>query len=527
MDRKQIKFFIIIASLVVLFLVVVALIDYSKHQTIPAPQTPSPTETTSGATPTAPGAAFPTQPGPVIRTQTPAPVSPAPSQTAPELTSTPDQAAFYVSPDGNKSNDGSKDHSWPLQYVLDGPKQIVPGSTVWLKGGTYTGPFSSNIEGKEGAPITIRAMPGERVTLVSNDLVLDIQNSKYVNFWGFEITAIENKRDPINRERSGYGVRINQSKHSSHIKFINLIVHDMPSQGFGWWQANTDSEIYGSLIYYNGASHFDHGIYVHNTDGEKSIIDNFIYDNASHGIHAYGEKDSPELNNLHIEGNTLFNNGSIGWTETKKQYGIFKRNILVGGYFVAENPVIMNNYTYYPGSSGESLNLGYRAGSKDAVVENNYFAGGRVTLGGQNIGIEMLKNIILGFSLPDFSLSQNEFVLVKPRDAKIFVRPNQYEAGRANITVYNWARNNTVTLTDSDLKAVDIKKGDHYELHNTQDFFNDVITGTYDGEKIDIPMTNHTVAQPIGLNFKPPSTYPEFGAFVMLKTSVNQQANGN
>lgn len=523
MDRRQTRFLIIVASLVILFIAVLALMDLTSRQTIPA-RTPPVEETypTDRATTPAGKTPLPTQ----SRTATASPLAatPVPSNTVPQPSATPTpQTAYFVSPDGSPSNDGSKARPWSLQYVLDGPEEIQPGSTVWLLGGTYMGPFASNIDGREGAPVNIRAVPGERVTLTSDTLVIDIQESSYVNFWGIEITAVENLRDPIDRERSAYGVRVHQAKQSHNIKFINVIVHDMPAQGFGWWQANFDSEIYGSLIYYNGASHFDHGIYVHNTEGRKSIIDNFIYDNASHGIHAYGEKDYPELNNLYIEGNTIFNNGSIGWTETKKKYGIFKRNILVGGYFVAESPVILNNYTYFPGSSGESLNLGYRAGSKDAIVENNYFAGGRVALGGQNTGIAMLQNTILGFSLPDLSLAQNEFVLVKPADAKIFVRPNQYEPGRANVTIYNWAKTPTVTLTAEDLKEVGIQKGDQYELRNVQDYFSDILTGTYDGEKIEVPMTAHTVAQPLGLNFKPPSTFPEFGAFVLLVTS-NQQA---
>lgn len=299
----------------------------------------------------------------------------------------------------------------------------------------------------------------------------------------------------------------------------------MAAQGFGWWQANINSEIYGSLIYFNGVTQFDHGIYLHNSEGEKSIIDNLIFDNASHGIHAYGEKDYQELNNIHIEGNTVFNNGSIGYSISQNAWGIFKRNILVGGLLVAKNPVITNNYTYYPGTSGEALNLGYRAGSLDAVVEDNYFAGGQIALGGDNSKLKILKNTILGFSLNPFQLlnagqlltsGENSVVFTRPNDAKIFVRPNRYEPGRANITVYNWGKQKEVRLTADDLKGVQIKKGDTYELHNVQDYFEDIITGTYDGEQISLPMTDHSVAQPLGLSFKPKTTFPEFGAFVLF-----------
>lgn len=377
--------------------------------------------------------------------------------------------------------------------------------------------------GAEGKPINVRAVPGQRITLESDDLVLDIGDSAYVSFWDLEITASVNNRDPKNPKESAYGIRINQGKSSHDIKFINLIVHDMPAQGFGWWQANSNSEIYGCLVYYNGITQYDHGIYVHNTDGQKHITDNIIFDNASHGIHAYGEKDYQKLNNIDIEGNTVFDNGSIGYSTSRRTWGTFVRNILIGGYQVAKNPIVKNNYTYYPSTSGygEAFNLGYRAGSENAIVEDNVFVGGSVQLGGLNKGVKMLQNTILGS--PWLALrglaggqGQNQLLLIKPADPKIFVRPNQYEPGRANITIYNWEKKPELALTSADLKRVQIHPGDRYELHNAQDYFNDVVTGTYDGQQISVPMTGHTVAQPLGLSFKPNSTFPEFGAFVLV-----------
>ena len=44
------------------------------------------------------------------------------------------------------------------------------------------------------------------------------------------------------------------------------------------------------------------------------------------------------------------------------------------------------------------------------------------------------------------------------------MRPNQHEAGRANITVYNWSHASTV---DADVSAV-LQTGDTYEVHNAQ-----------------------------------------------------------
>jgi hypothetical protein len=231
-------------------------------------------------------------------------------------------------------------------------------------------------------------------------------------------------------------------------------------------------------------------------------------------------KMSSMLNNIHIEGNTVFNNGSIGYSTSREMFGIYKRNILIGGMLIAQNPVVKNNYTYYPNASGESLNLGYRAGSDHAIVKNNYFAGGSIEMGGTNNDLLVSENTFVGFGFASLSNvpagGGNNWSIFSPGVDQIFVRPNQYEPGRANITIYNWHLLDTVTLGAEHLKGVEIRKGDRFRLHNVQDYFEDVISGVYNGESIEISMNGRSVAQPLGLDFKPDSTFPEFGAFVLI-----------
>jgi hypothetical protein len=143
---------------------------------------------------------------------------------------------------------------------------------------------------------------------------------------------------------------------------------------------------------------------------------------------------------------------------------------------------------------------------------------GRIEVTGQNDGMQMEKNSIVGIgltSMENMPFAGNE-IMFKSGDKKIFVRPNQFEKGRANITIYNWAHKDVVELTSNDLSSLSLKKGDKYQLHNVQDYFVDVASGVYDGNAISVPMNGHTVAQPLGLNFKPASTFPEFGAFVLF-----------
>jgi hypothetical protein len=426
--------------------------------------------------------------------------------------------SFYIDPNGNPGGDGSKSNPWDLQTALNHPARVQPGDTLWLRGGSYVGQFVSHIKGAENQSIKVRQFPGERATLLATGVNIEIQDSWYVDFWGFEITSNNNPRIVETQPTWAMGVRVNQASSSHHIRFINMIIHDMPSQGFGWWIANKDSEIYGSLIYYNGVTELDHGIYTKNQSGTKTIKDNFIFDNASHGVHAYSSTQDT-LNNFLLEGNSLFNNGSIGYNLNKQTYGIYKRNILVGGYIPVNNTIIKENLSYYPGSTGQSLNVGYSGGSNNTFITGNYLMGGEMELGGNYTNIDMRQNTVYASNLMGFNSGQfpyNTYLFSKPNGVKIFVRPNQFEKKRANITVYNWDGKDEVIVTATDLASVSPKPGSEYELHNVQDYYSDVITGIYDGNSISIPMTGHSVAQPLGLGFKPASTFPEFGGFVII-----------
>lgn len=463
-------------------------------------------------------------PAPTATAVPPAATAPAPTTAPTSQPTLPPTSGktYYVTTSGSSSGDGSSTKPWSLAHAFSHPSALKPGDTVWVRGGTYSGDFTLKIDGTSSAPITVRAYPGERVTIRhSSAPVIDLAGASYVNLWGLEITSSYSKRSE-SRSESTYGIRVNQGTESHHVKLINMVIHDVQAQGIGWWQALKDTEIYGSLWYFNGTTQLDHGVYVHNTSGNKYLIDNMIFDNASHGLHGYAETAEKGLNNITVEGNTFFNNGSVGYTTTKETYGIYKRNILLGGLTVAKNPVISNNYAYYPGSSGESLNLGYNAGSSGARITNNYLAGGLFKLGGSNTSLSISGNYVYapaGFSgVTTSKWPENTWTRTKPADMRVFVRPNRYESNRANITIFNWSRQSTVSVSASTLSGVSLKVGDRYELHNAQNFYGDVITGTYDGTSIKVPMTGRSVAQPVGLSFKPDSTFPEFGAFVLIVT---------
>jgi hypothetical protein len=102
---------------------------------------------------------------------------------------------------------------------------------------------------------------------------------------------------------------------------------------------------------------------------------------------------------------------------------------------------------------------------------------------------------------------------------KVFVRPNQYEKGRAHVAIFNWNRQDSV---DVDLSQV-LLAGEDYEIRDAQNYFGaPVARGVYNGSPVKVPMTLEVVAEPVGnIPVKPPHSAPQFGAFVVLRPGGN------
>ena len=56
-----------------------------------------------------------------------------------------------------------------------------------------------------------------------------------------------------------------------------------------------------------------------------------------------------------------------------------------------------------------------------------------------------LYGSISGFQSSEFPA--NTYASSRPTGVKVFVRPNHYEPGRANITIYNWDKAATVDVS--------------------------------------------------------------------------------
>ena len=421
---------------------------------------------------------------------------------------------FYVSPSGSASGSGSITSPWDLATAFSGGSgKIKPGDTVWLRGGTYSGIYLVTVSGNSSAPITFRQYPEERVTVdgaVTPAASTITVNGNYISLWGFEVTNTDTNRF------ADRGTLVNIL--TVGVKLINMVIHD-GGIGIGTWStvSPADQEVYGNLIYNSGweasGRGYAHSIYVQNANGIKRFVDNILFNSHSFGIHAYAE--GGKIDNIQMEGNTSFNHGILSGNGPKANFLAWPGNNSMQGLLVKDN---MGYYSPFS-SVGRNFDISSdRCTSGEAL--GNYFAGGTAIQNFSCPFVNIHDNTLIGrVNGIGVSTSNNTIRSTAPTGVKIFVRPNKYETGRANITIYNWDKLPSVNV---DLSNTGLKTGDLFQIKDVQNFYgNPVTTGTYNGSPVSIPMTNSTLALPIGnVAVTPDHTSLEFGAFILLPSTT-------
>jgi hypothetical protein len=444
------------------------------------------------------------------------------------LTGAPRIAAtdFYASPTGTTGTGqktGTITKPWSLQAALSQPTTVKPGDTIWLRGGTYTGNFTSSLKGTARAPIVVRQYPGERATLDGNVnpsqsgssvpvLKVDIF-SGYTWYWGFEVTNSSPVRADTNpcTYCRGDGIFVS----APGTKIINVVVHDT-GQGITCWSSAVDTELYGNIIYYVGWSNprgVGHSMYVQNyPSGSKLIKHNVMFDPFSYNLHAYGSGTAGFLNSR-VEGNV--------WWRGKSQVG-GENGFDIGGTSVT------GNFSW-----AAPLNMGYStAACANVTVNGNYLTnlGGSVLSpgssgcrAGETITANTLVGDLSGFAQGDYPNNTYYSKTSPPTADKVSILANAYEAGRATIVIYNWDGSATQKV---DLTGV-VSPGASYEIRNAQSFYGPpAVSGTYTGGSVTLPMTGLGPAAPVGFT-APSSTGPAFNAFIVVSLSASPSGKTN
>ena len=481
---------------------------------------------------------------------------------------------WFVSTSGSPSGDGSSTNPWDLNTALNQPAAVQPGDTIWLRGGVYHAPsnngFSSILTGTAGNPITVRNYNNERVIIdgISDEYALAVRGS-YSWFWGLEITDSTTNRVPDSCDAilgysphpSAFGVGV----YGPSNKLINLVVHDT-AQGFSAYNNSPDTEFTGNLSYYNGNLPYPscpggdrnhgHGMYLQNVTGLKIVNDNIIGDNADEGIQMYGGGGA-NVQGFRLNGNALYNTSS--WPDQNFQF-----NVLIAGGAVRKDIQFNNNFSYFtPSRDFGVVSFGEYTDGQDMIVSNNTFVGGYTavavikqagpfTFTGNTVytrpssvkEIDLEPDTATGQTISSYTWDHNAYYGLNnflylqnrlfpswqnatgfdanstfspnaPTGTSVSVRPNPYEAKRANIIVYNW---DSLSAVDVDLSSI-LAQNDDYVVLDAQNFYGPpVAQGTYTGSTVSIPMIGLAKAEPHGFT-TPAHTAPLFGTFIVMPAS--------
>jgi len=467
-------------------------------------------------------------------------------------------ANLYVTPNGHSSGSGSEDQPYDLGTALSGSVG-KPGDTFWLHEGFYPiGNLETKIHGTPGQPITFRQMPGERAQVVGS---LNLWDSiGYVIFRDFELYSGQVGRvstqtgvgfDPTDLPNFKAGIQV----YAPNFSFINLVVHDTVRSAFYTSTGATNTLIYGCLVYNVGWVSPDnaegHSFYL---QGAGEISDCIAFNSTGVNFHLYANGTGSWLRNLAVDGNVAFGAGTLQQVRPSRDWIFGVDNPSVA----ADNIVLKNNMGFATGDpiTLPQVQIGRENMNGTIVLCSNYWPEGVVlnnwsnaTVSGNFIApqnsdpaVELQQNLTKMTAWWDnnyyFQFSSREkfrfgsmncsfadwkkntgFDSASFCDAgrlsgtKVFVRPNRYEPGRANIVVYDWDNSGKVAVN---VRSV-LDLGAAYEVRNAEDFFSPpVITGTFDGQPIQLPMTGLTVAKPMAALRTPPPTGPTFNVFVLL-----------
>jgi hypothetical protein len=398
---------------------------------------------------------------------------------------------------------------------------------------------------------------GNQLTVNGSDAIyrdFEITNSDPVRSWG---TSVNGQNAPHLR---GEGVW----HAGARTKLVNLIIHDV-QDGIFSPPAAVDVETYGCVIYNNGYLDANgpagHGWYIQNNAGStKTYRGNISFNNQNFGA----QEES-------VSGNTVnvINDGLV----------IFGNPFLVGAQNgIVDNVTFTNGFFYERGIAG--LRMGYGGANGLGTVTNNYFGGissgallsmpnwSTVTISGNTFALKGGGDLVQVITSPgNYTVNNNSYFdtttilncvggnaratfgfngveglcggnLKFPEwqassgfdsgsnynttaaPTSVTLRPNAYQAGRANLVIYNWSLAPSVSVN---LSTSGLVNGQNYEIRNAQNYFGPpVLAGTYNSASptVSLPMTSAAsiaIAQPFGSDLSArTTTLPEFGAFVIV-----------
>lgn len=433
----------------------------------------------------------------------------------------------------------------------DGFNFAQPGDTIYLRGGTYSGMFTSYLNGTAENPITVMPYNNEHV-VIDGDFS---GGGQYIRFVDIEFTSTywSNYQRIYTGDYPTSDVALTGCEITGlGNAFINCTFHDCFLLGV-WGNAKL---LYGSITYNHGLFHsgtpYGHSCYFQNdkSTGRKLLKHNVFGRSANCGAHGYATGAALEAidfvenvllpNNTHLIGSQkadadIVFTGNHSWSAVVIGYGAHDKTLLTMTGNILYNPnsyaVQINKWisgeisgnvfvTGTPGGADKDIIMRVKpAGVSALTVDNNtyYSRSGKAACFGDDGQPVPWKTLAQWQAEYGYDLNSTiDLTGASPADS-VHVYPNEYEAiskRKGMIVIHNWTEAESVMV---DLSTIAIDAGQSYRLMQAQDPLVDMLIAVMPESKqisIDMRAVSHTVAGVAGWT-DPAQTFPAFGAFVI------------
>ncbi len=458
---------------------------------------------------------------------------------------------IHVSPKG--TGDGSSEVSpADLEHVLLS-NNVIAGDTILLYNGIYSGIFTSTITGNLANEITIKAKNAYQAIIDGGLQIGDLSSKRgaYTVVKNLRIYCSDTLRGKWD-DSQGSNVRpVGIFNAAPHCKFINNIIHD-GGIGIASQQKSEYSTIYGNIVFNSGAPDkvlgaaqniywqglgktIKHNVFAggfkrtFNGFGTRAFIKDcdvvatVIFARSSALVGSiYNECDGIKFNDNHIigEGNTM----QIGYNYKYNGSCEIKRNRMYGKSYSSVqwwNNVEMSDNVIVQGEKVRNKAFQFVDDRNPAdynwnLHDNRYHYLG--PLPQQAFAIDGVGWFSWEqWKAAGYDIVGSTFTTSKPTVNELFVYPNEYpdpdDPRMGIVVIWNWEGLENVKV---DLSDLGLELGKKYLWRQAQDPLVDIDTWVCNGDVYIFPMTDHSVAKPIGFDEELiPSQFPTFGCFII------------
>jgi len=448
-----------------------------------------------------------------------------------------------------------------------------PGEQARIDGGAFPAVLSDGLDHAVGRPTLLVGGDG-RIGTGSSQTI-----GAYITLQDLEIFSSSTQtRLSTGPDASGsFPPDVNRSSgvvaQGKGTRIINCVFHNLASGIESFASSSMDHEYYGNVLFDNGwqgVHAHGHNMYLQGpltvtpTGAIKLVKRNFSGPSFDKGVQAYGTGTSTEghyhfLENVWLGSGTTSRGGvligmrngaiadriidsqfidnygyNVGWSLYFQPDPIAYLDCLAtGNYFVKsslqvsswKNLTFTNNYLINNGVAFQVVSLWQNVAGVSLPWDfNRNFYYINPATGATNVwNIEGQGPKKFNIWQSTTGYDANSTVLhTYPTTNYVILQNNIYDTDRGQVAAYNFSLGTNIVLSVVPLAW---SPGDTVTIRNLQNYFGDVVNATISPSRtlnLDMRAASHTISVPYGDTAAlSPKSFPDFGAFLLERTSTN------